>query len=159
MGSRLPALSACRMRVVVGLVALALLLSFPAIEARAQSAAADLPGAPVPTLLAVVLSTAADTSQRPSATLPESLQDKSLYWRRLRSGDAVRYQLCLGFFGTRSDAERARQQLAPRFPEARVISVSPRESANVLQARQGVRPAPAAAPPPPAPESEWSRWK
>jgi hypothetical protein len=157
MGSRLPALSACRARVVVGLAALALLAAFPA---RAQPATADLPGAPAATLLAVVLSTAADTSRRPSATLPESLRDKSLYWRRLKSGDAVSYQLCLGFFGTRSDAERARQQLAPGFPEARVISVSPRESANVLQARQGARPAPVAAPPPPpAPESEWSRWK
>lgn len=160
MGSRLPALSACRIRVVVGGVALALTASFPAIEARAQSPAAGLPGAAAPILLVVVLATAANTSQRPSATLPESLRDNSLYWRRLKSGDAVSYQLCLGFFDTRSDAERARQQLAPSFPEARVISVSPRESANVLQARQGVRPAPAAAPPPPpAPESEWSRWK
>ena len=160
MGSRLPTLSACRVRVFVGFVALALMASFPATDARAQSAAADLPVAPAPNLLVVVLTTAENTSQRPSATVPESLRDKSLYWRRLKSGDAVSYQLSLGFFGTRSDAERARQQLAPGFPEARVISVSPRESANVLQAQQGVRPAPAAAPrPPPAPEIGWSRWE
>jgi hypothetical protein len=146
------------MRVVARLLVLALTLSFPAIDARAQSPA-DLPAAPEH-LLAVVLITAVNTSQRPSATLPESLRDKSLYWRRMRSGDAVSYQLCLGFFDTRNDAERARQQLAPSFPEARVISVSPRESEKVLRAQQGVRPAPAAAPsPPPVPESGWSRWE
>ena len=164
MGSRLPAPPACRMNVFVGFVALVPVLSLPAIDARAQS--------PAPPPLAVVLTTAANTSQRPSATLPASLRDKSLYWRRLKSGDAVSYQLCLGFFDTRSDADRARQELAPSFPEARVISVSPRESENVLQARQGARPAPAAAPaaappagaaaapaPPPTPQSGWSRWE
>jgi len=147
------------MRVFAGFVALAPMLSLPAIDARAQS--------PAPDILAVVLTTAANTSQRPAA-LPESLRDKSLYWRRVKSGDAVSYQLCLGFFDTRGDAERARQQLAPGFPEARVISVSPRESENVLQARQGARPPPAPAPasapaaappPPPVPESGWSRWE
>lgn len=152
MGSRLPASPACRIRGFAGFVALALTLSFPAIEAHAQS--------PAPDLLAVALTTAANTSQRPSAALPEGLRDKSLYWRRLKSGDATRYQLCLGFFDTRSDAERAKQQLAPSFPEAHVISVSRRESKNVLQAEQGAKPAPAAAQPPsPVPESGWSRWE
>jgi hypothetical protein len=118
-----------------GFVALAVLLSFPAIDARAQSPAADF--------YVVVLATAANTAQRPATPLPESLRGKSVYWRRVKSGDAVSYQLCLGFFDIRSDAERARQQLAGKFREARVISVRPVERENVVKAQQGARPAPA----------------
>jgi len=57
-------------------VALALLLSFPVIDARAQSPAADLPVVPAPDFLVEVLTTTANTSQRLAATLPERLRDK-----------------------------------------------------------------------------------
>jgi hypothetical protein len=127
------------MRVFVRFVALALMLSFPAIDARAQSSTADL--------YVVVLATVANTFQRPATPLPEGLRDKSVYWRRVKSGDAVSYQLGLGFFDTRSDAERARQQLAVSFREARVFSVSPAERDNVLKAQQQARLAPVPAPP------------
>jgi hypothetical protein len=138
-----------RMRVFVGFVALAFMLSFPAIDARAQSPAADL--------YVVVLTTVANTAQRPATPLPEGLRDKSVYWRRVKLGDAVSYQLALGFFVARSDAERAQQQLAARFREARVYSVSLAERENVLKAQvPAVTPAPLAqeislALPPPIP--------
>jgi OmpA-OmpF porin, OOP family len=127
---------------VLGVVALALVLSFPAIDARAQSAGADL--------YVVMLATASNTTLGPSASIPEALRGKSLYWRQVRSGNAVSYQLCLGFFETRSDAEGARQQLAARFREARVLSVSPKEPENLLKAQQQAGLAP---PAPPAEET------
>src|SRR6266850_4752599 len=125
------------------IVALALMLAFPA--ARAQSRAADL--------YAVVLATPANMAQRPAAPLPESLRGKSFYWRLLKSGNAVSYQLCLGFFDTRADAERARQQLAASFREARVIQVNRVERDNLAKAAQKAKPLPSAPPVPPAPPS------
>ena len=128
----------------VGIFAFTLVLSVPA--ARAQSPAAS------PHV--VVLVTAANTARQPPAALPEGLRGKSFFWRRLKSGDTVSYQLCLGFFDTRKDAERAREQLSASFRDARVIAVSPAERENVLKAQQGARPAPAApaaVPAPPAP--------
>jgi tetratricopeptide (TPR) repeat protein len=126
----------------VGFIALALMLSFPA--AHAQSPAADL--------YVVVLATAANTDQRPAAPLPEGLRGKSLYWRQLKSGDTVSYQLCLGFFDTRGDAERARQQLAASIREARVIPVNRVERDNLAKALQKAKPLPPApAIPPVAP--------
>jgi len=129
------------MRVFVGVVALAFMLTFPAVDARAQSPAADL--------YVVVLTTVANTAERPATPLPEGFRDKSVYWRRVKLGDAVNYQLCLGFFYARSDAERARQELTASFREARVFSVSPAERENVLKAEQGVAPI---TPAPPAQE-------
>ena len=128
-----------RMRVSVGLISLALMLSFPASDSLAQSPAANL--------YVVALATVANTAQRPATPLPEGFRDKSVYWRRVKSGDAVSYQLALGFFDTRSDAERAQQQLAASFREARVFSVSLAERENVLKAQQRVAPI---APAPPA---------
>lgn len=108
------------------LVALALALA--GIEAGAQPAAADL--------YVVVLASAATTAARPAAPLPEVLRGRSLYWRRLRSGESVSYQLCLGFFATRAEAERARQQLARSYRAARVISVNRVERDNLVKALQ-----------------------
>ncbi len=125
-----------RRGIFVGLVALASMLSFAAVEARAQGTPVDVH--------AVVLTTAANTAKRPAVPLSEGLRDKSVYWRRVKSGEAVSYQLCLGFFDTRSDAERARRQLAASFREARIISVSPAERDNVLKAQQRTGPAPSA---------------
>jgi len=123
------------------IVALALLLPGP--RAHAQPAAA-------PALYVVVLVSAPSTAQRPAVTLPASLRDKSLYWRQVKSGATTSFQLSLGFFGTRAEAERARQLLAPNFRDARVIAVNRVERDNVLKARQPAKP-PAAAPVPPRP--------
>ena len=125
------------MRAFIGIVALVLALS-PAIDARAQPRAEQI--------YVVVLMTAATTAA-PAVRLPDALRGNSLFWRRLKSADAVSYQLCLGFFDTPSDAARARQQLAASFGQARVLSVNPVERENLLKAQQGARPAPVPAPP------------
>ena len=129
------------------LVALAIILTLPGVDARAQS--------PAPTLYVVVLTTAATAAQRPATPIPDALRGKSLYWRRLKSGNAISYQLCLGFFDARRDAEQARQQLARNFREARVIGVNRVERDNLLRAQGKPLPpvpsAPVATPRPAAP--------
>jgi tetratricopeptide (TPR) repeat protein len=114
----------------------------------------------------VALATVPSVAQRPATEIPKTLRGNPLYWRVLRSANAVSYQLCLGFFQTRDEAERARRQLAASFPEARVIQVSAQERENLNKATRvaapagpGARaaalpsaalpPAPAAAAPPP----------
>jgi TolA-binding protein len=121
---------------------------------------------PAPTLHVVALATVPSVAQRPATEIPKALRGNPLYWRVLRSANAVSYQLCLGFFQTRDEAERARRQLAASFPEARVIQVSAQERENLNKATRvaapagpGARaaalpsaalpPAPAAAAPPP----------
>ena len=84
-------------------------------QARAQAPAAQ-------ELFSIVLSTAANTTQRPAVALPAPLKGNAVYWRALRSGNAVSYQLCLGFFATRNQADQARQQLAARYRSAQVIA-------------------------------------
>ncbi len=110
---------------------------------------------PAPTLHVVALATVPSVAQRPATPLPQALRGNPLYWRVLRSANAVTYQLCLGFFQTRDEAERARRQLAASFPEARVIEVSAQDRENLQKATRAVAPVPPApalaATPPPAP--------
>src|SRR5262245_38077042 len=94
------------------LVLLALALALAA--GGAQPAAAQ-------TLHVVVLATVADVKQKPATAIPQPLRSNPLYWRVLRSAGSVSYQLCLGFFQSRDEAERARRQLLAGFPAARVI--------------------------------------
>ena len=123
---------------IAAFAALALLVQ----EARAQA----------PQLYVVALATVKNTAERPTTPIPAALRGNTLYWRVLRSGSAVSYQLCLGFFGTQRDAESARRQLAASFRGASVIQVSPQERDNLQKAARASKPsAPAAvAPPPPA---------
>ena len=123
---------------VAALAALTLLVQ----EARAQA----------PQLYVVALATVKNVADRPSTPIPAALRGNTLYWRVLRSGSAVSYQLCMGFFGTQRDAESARRQLAASFRGASVVQVSPQERDNLQKASRASRPAaPAAvAPPPPA---------
>ncbi|HTQ74331.1 MAG TPA: hypothetical protein VMI74_08580 [Burkholderiales bacterium] len=146
---------------VAALAALALL----AQEARAQ--------APAPDLYVVALATVKNVADRPSTPIPASLRRNTLYWRVLRSGSNVSYQLCMGFFGTQRDAESARRQLAASFREARVVQVHPQERDNLEKtsrakadappaaallprpaAPPAAVPAPAATPPAPAPSAQ-----
>jgi tetratricopeptide (TPR) repeat protein len=123
--------------------ALVVLARRPAAEALAQGSE----------LYVVVLATVAKVADRPAAPVPEALRGNTLYWRVLKSGNDTRYQLCMGFFGQRADAERARQQLAARFREARVIPVNAQERDNLEKAARTAKPAaaaPAALAPPPA---------
>jgi tetratricopeptide (TPR) repeat protein len=115
----------------------ALALGFTCLSARAQT-----PGAPQ--LFVVVLATAARPNDKLAKPLPAAFRGNRLYWRLLMSAQGTTYQLCLGFFGQRNDAERARRELARNFANARVIPVSSRERDNVLRAQQKTTPAPAA---------------
>src|SRR5882762_1129889 len=130
------------------LVALALLLPLQAIQAQAQAPAGQ-------DLYAIALVTVPSIAKRPVAPVPAAFRGKSLYWRVLISANTTRYQLSLGFFETRKDAEEARRQLAARFPEARAIQVNSRERDNLENARRkAAAPVPAPSPqaivPPPA---------
>ncbi|HEY6239830.1 MAG TPA: tetratricopeptide repeat protein [Burkholderiales bacterium] len=100
---------------------------------------------PAPTLHVVALATVPSVSQRPATELPQALRGNPLYWRVLRSANAVSYQLCLGFFQTRDEAETVRRQLAASFPEARVIQVNAQERDNLQKATRAPAAAPAAA--------------
>jgi tetratricopeptide (TPR) repeat protein len=112
-------------------------------EALAQAAA--------PQVYVVALTTVKNVADRPTTPIPPALRGNALYWRVLRSGSAVSYQLCMGFFGTQRDAESARQQLAAGFREARVIQVAPEERDNLEKASRAKSAAPAAAALPPLP--------
>jgi TolA-binding protein len=117
-----------------------LALALVAATARAQAPAP-------PALHVVALATVPAVSQQPATPLPKALRGNPLYWRVLRSANAVSYQLCLGFFESRDEAERARRQLAGSFPEARVIQVNAQERENLekaTRARAAPAPAPAA---------------
>jgi tetratricopeptide (TPR) repeat protein len=125
----------------------ALALGLPSLTARAQA-----PGASE--VFVVVLATAATPTDNLAKPLPAAYRGNQLYWRLLMSGNSTTYQLCLGFFGQRSEAERARRELTKSFAGARVIPVSARERDNVLRAQQkraAAPSAPAAAAPIPAP--------
>src|SRR3974390_2801350 len=93
-------------------------------------------------LYAVVLATVPSPTERPAVVLPSALRGKSLYLRVLRSGGAVSYQLALGFFDKRDDAEKARQQLATSFRDSRVVQVNPQERDNLEKAARAAKPAP-----------------
>jgi TolA-binding protein len=126
------------------LAGLALALTLFASTARAQAPAP-------PALHVVALATVPAVSQQPATPLPKALRGSPLYWRVLRSANAVTYQLCLGFFESSDEAERARRQLAGSFPEARVIQVNAQERENLekaTRARTAALSAPAAVAPP-----------
>jgi len=125
-------------RAVLFAPAVALVLALTA--AHAQS----------PPLHVVVLATVPSVAQQPAAALPQALRGNALYWRVLRSPNAVSYQLCLGFFQTRDQAEGAKRQLAASFPDARVIQVDAQERANLQKATRAAAAAPAPSAPPEA---------
>jgi tetratricopeptide (TPR) repeat protein len=121
------------------LIALAALALWPAGEALGQAGGAGP--------YVVVLATVAKVSDRPATPIPEALRGRPLYWRVLKSGSDTSYQLCVGFFDRRSDAEQARQQLATGFRQARVIQVQAKERDDFGKASRGSSPAAAAAAP------------
>src|SRR5262245_45156696 len=137
--------SMIRRRVSLPFIGCALALLAAAIEARAQSAAA-------PNLHVVVLATL-PTMQRPSTPLPAAYRARSLYWRIFKSEKTTSYQLCLGFFERRDDAERARRGLAASFREASGVEVDAQEREDLQKSQSAARsappPQPAAPKPPP----------
>lgn len=89
--------------------------------------------------------------------VPRSLQDYTVYTEKRVVGTRTFYEVHLGHFDNRAEAERAQRLLAGRFPQARVIDLNlPREPEPepVVAAAAAVPPsAPAIAAPSPVPSA------
>jgi hypothetical protein len=98
---------------------------------------------PVPAranILAIHLSSHTQSPELRPEELPASFQGYHLYVTPESATDGGRYQLRLGFFANRGEAEIARQDLARRFPQARVVEVSAQEQLLAPQAPRGPQP-------------------
>ncbi len=85
---------------------------------------------PVPAranILAIHLSSHTRSPELRPEDLPARYQGYHLYATPEPATAGERYQLRLGFFANRQEAEAARQELARRFPQARVVEVSAQE--------------------------------
>jgi hypothetical protein len=84
--------------------------------------------------------------------VPSELQAYQLFTaRRVVDGRTI-YEINLGYFSTRFDAERAQRVLAQRFPQATVVELTPQTPPTALAAVREPTPArPPAATPPGAP--------
>jgi tetratricopeptide (TPR) repeat protein len=95
---------------------------------------------PVPAranILAIHLSSHTQSPELRPEELPASYQGYHLYVTPESAADTGRYQLRLGFFANRREAENARQELARRFPQARVVEVSAQEHLLTPQPPRG----------------------
>jgi hypothetical protein len=116
-------------------------------------AAVDLRGAAPPTRapqdrFLVTLQRSTDPNLRMETAVPGELQSYQLFTsRRVVDGRTV-YEINLGYFATRADAERAQRVLARRFPQAAVVELTPLAPPAPVAA---VREPPPAAPPAPPP--------
>lgn len=132
--------------------------------AMAPPAAASAP--PMPERYVVLLKVFSAMGQQLDAPVPRALQDYIVFTETRRVGARTVYEINLGYFDSRAEAERARRLLAERFPQAQVVDLrKPREyepepeptvvAAQAPQAPE-VPPAPPAVPvpAPPAPVRE-----
>ena len=78
-------------------------------------------------ILAIHLSSHTRRPELRPEELPARYQGYHLYATPESATDTGRYQLRLGFFANRQEADAARQELARRFPQARVVEVSAQE--------------------------------
>lgn len=119
----------------------------PSATAASQAPPAPRAPAPPPELYVIVLKAFTGAGQLMQTPVPRALQDYTVFTSTRVQGERTVYEVNLGYFNTRAEAERARAMLAPRFPEALIVDLNkPREfePEPVLAAA----PAPAAAPPP-----------
>lgn len=58
------------------------------------------------------------------APVPRALQDYTVFTETRRVRGRTVYEIYLGYFDSRSDAERARRLLAERFPQAQVVDLN-----------------------------------
>jgi tetratricopeptide (TPR) repeat protein len=110
-----------------------------AVDARAPAA---------PTLVAedrflITLQQSADPNLRMEMPVPAELQAYQLFTaRRVVDGRTV-YEINLGYFSTRADAERALRVLATRFPQAKVVELTQQPPPAAVAAVREPQPAPA----------------
>lgn len=118
----------------------------------ASQAVAPTPAAP-PERLVIVLKAFSSVGQPMQTPVPRALQDYTVFTSTRVQGERTVYEVNLGYFNTRAEAERARALLAPRFPDALIVDLNkPREfdpePAPVVAAVAAPVPAPAPVPVP-----------
>lgn len=101
----------------------------PAVPAQVASApvAPVAPVAPAERFV-IALKAFSSTGQPMDTPVPRALQDYTVFTSTRVIGDRTLYEVNLGYFSTRAEAERARALLAPRFPDAAIVDLNkPRE--------------------------------
>jgi tetratricopeptide (TPR) repeat protein len=103
----------------------------PAVAASAPvvppaPAASQAP--PPPEHYVIVLKAFTSAGQPMHTPVPRALQDYTVFTSTRVQGVRTVYEVNLGYFKTRAEAERARAMLAPRFPDALIVDLNkPRE--------------------------------
>lgn len=95
-----------------------------AVEAPAPALAAAPPAPPPTERYVVMLKAFSTVGQQLDAPVPRSLQNYTVFTETRRVGPRTVYEINLGYFDSRSDAERARRLLAERFPQAQVVDLN-----------------------------------
>jgi len=99
------------------------------VEAPPAPAASQAPQpAPPPEHYVIVLKAFTSAGQPMQTPVPRALQDYTVFTLTRVQGERTVYEVNLGYFNTRAEAERARALLAPRFPDALIVDLNkPRE--------------------------------
>ncbi|MBX3619244.1 MAG: hypothetical protein KF891_04535 [Rhizobacter sp.] len=128
----------------------------PASAPEPQPAAAP---APPPERYVIVLKAFSTTDTQLDTPVPRSLQDYTVFTEKRLAGRRTVYEVNLGYFDSRAEAERALALLASRFPRARIVDlnkpreleVEPEEPTAVAQAVPAPAPVPVPVPVPAVP--------
>lgn len=121
--------------------------SAPAAPAEPSVAPTPSPGASTPPperYIVLIQTTAGQPLETPP--VPRSFQDYTVFVETRVVGGRTVSELNLGYFGSRAEAERARELLASRFPQAVVVDLNKPRPAGTLPAPQPEPVATAAAP-------------
>ncbi len=104
--------------------------SAPVVVPPAPAASHAPPPAPPPPPehYVIVLKAFTSAGQPMQTPVPRALQDYTVFTSTREQGERTVYEVNLGYFNTRAEAERARAMLAPRFPDALIVDLNkPRE--------------------------------
>ena len=123
--------------------------SAPVVAPPAAPQPAAPEPAPPPERLVIVLKAFSSAGQPMQTPVPRALQDYTVFTSTRVQGERTVYEVNLGYFNTRAEAERARALLAPRFPDALIVDLNkPREIEPEPVVAAVAVPAPAPAPAP-----------
>lgn len=134
----------------------------PVAPAPAAPPVAPAPAPPVPPAappaapaardqqFAITLQTFPTGDMRGARPVPSQFQDFTVFSSQTIRNGQIEYELNLGYFATQEEAERARRQLAARFPNARIVDLAARRE-ETLRAAAEAPPAPPKEAPPAAP--------
>ncbi len=106
----------------------------------AQAARSAPPAPPAPFAITLQTFPTADMSAAPP--LPGAFQNFSVFSSQSVRNGRTEHELNLGYFQTREQAERARRQLAQRFPNARVIDLAQRRGDTLRATAEAAAPLP-----------------